>query len=114
MLAGWLVRLGRWWRNRQWTPKRLALAVLAAAFVLLYGALMHYTLFTHPGGYEGGRYLLPAIGAFSVLFWWGITALVPTHWHRPLIATVLALLVALNLCCAVNLHTFLNPLYAPR
>jgi branched-subunit amino acid transport protein AzlD len=114
MLAGWLIRLGRWWRNRQWTPKRLALAVLAAAFVLLYGALMHYTLFTHPGGYEGGRYLLPAIGAFSVLFWWGITALVPTRWHRPLIATVLALLVALNLCCAVNLHTFLNPLYAPR
>jgi uncharacterized protein (DUF2062 family) len=58
--------------------------------------------------------LLPAIGAFSVLFWWGITALVPTRWHRPLIATVLALLVALNLCCAVNLHTFLNPLYAPQ
>lgn len=114
MVVGWFVRLRRWWRKRQTTPRHIALLTLAVAFALLYGALMHYTLFTHPGGYEGGRYLLPSIGAFSVLFWWGITAIVPTRWHRPLIVIILALLIALNLCCAINLHTFLNPLYAPR
>jgi len=114
MVVGWFVRLRRWWRERQTTTRHIALLTLAGAFALLYGALMHYTLFTHPGGYEGGRYLLPAIGAFSVLFWWGIEGCVPTRWHRPIIVAVLLLLVALNVCCAINLHAFLNPLYAPR
>lgn len=113
MLIGWGKRLVNWMHNRTWTPRRQAIVLLAAAFGLLYLALMHYTLFTHPGGYEGGRYLLPSIGAFSVLFWWGLMALAPEHWQRPLIVGVLVLLFVLNLLCIANQLTFTNPLYAP-
>jgi hypothetical protein len=38
---------------------------------------------------------------------------VPERWRPALVCFVLALLLALNIGCVVNLHNFLNPLYAP-
>jgi len=62
--------------------------------------------------------MLPALGFGAALSVAGIVGkvfgCVPTRWHRPIIVAVLLLLVALNVCCAINLHAFLNPLYAPR
>jgi hypothetical protein len=95
------------------SPKHQAGAFLILGFVLLFLALMHYTLFTHPGGYEGGRYLLPSIGGFAFLFWQGLFGLVPERWRPALVCFVLALLLALNIGCVINLHNFLNSLYAP-
>jgi len=112
-LVGWLVGLGKWLGQRQWTQHHRAGLLLALGFVLLFLALMHYTLFTHPGGYEGGRYLLPSIGAFAFVFWRGLFALVPNRWRPILVAAVLAILLVLNTLCAFNLQAFLNPLYAP-
>ncbi|MCX7969206.1 MAG: hypothetical protein N3B10_12090, partial [Armatimonadetes bacterium] len=73
-IAGWLISFVKWMKHRQWTPKHQAGILLASGFILLFLALMHYTLFTHPGGYEGGRYLLPSIGAFAFIFWRGLFA----------------------------------------
>ncbi len=123
-LIGWLVRFVRWVqitsryspvavRKLHISPKHQAGAFLILGFVLLFLALMHYTLFTHPGGYEGGRYLLPSIGGFAFLFWQGLFGIVPERWRPALVCFVLALLLALNIGCVVNLHNFLNPLYAP-
>ncbi len=111
---GWLVKLVKWLKQRQWSPQHQASALLASGFILLFLALMHYTLFTHPGGYEGGRYLLPSIGAFSFLFWQGLLGIVPERWRFALVVTVLTILLALNIGCIVNLSNFLNPLYAPK
>ncbi|GBD00288.1 hypothetical protein HRbin17_02828 [bacterium HR17] len=111
-VVGWVVKLVKWLKRRQWTPRHQAGALLAAGFVLLFLALMHYTLFTHPGGYEGGRYLLPSIGAFAFLFWRGLMGLVPDRWRPALVCGVLGALLALNIGCVINLHYFLNPLYA--
>lgn len=112
-IVGWLVKLGKWLKHRQWTPQHQAGIILAFGFILLFFALMHYTLFTHPGGYEGGRYLLPSIGAFAFLFWQGLFALVPNRWRPVLVTGVLLILLAMNIGCVVNLRNFLNPLYAP-
>ena len=123
-LIGWFVRLVKWVQtasrhspvaNRQLpiTTKQQAGAILVSGFVLLFLALMHYTLFTHPGGYEGGRYLLPSIGGFAFLFWQGLFRIVPERWRSVLVCSVLALLLALNIGCVINLRNFLNPLYAP-
>jgi hypothetical protein len=123
-LIGWLVRFVRWVqitsryspvasRKLHISPKHQAGAFLILGFVLLFLALMHYTLFTHPGGYEGGRYLLPSIGGFAFLFWQGLFGIVPERWRPALVCFVLALLLALNIGCVINLHNFLNPLYAP-
>ena len=110
--VGWLIRTGQWWRERKWTSLHTAGAFLVAAFGLLLLALWHYTLFTHPGGYEGGRYLLPSIGAFAFLFWQGLFGLVPSRFRSALVLAVLTILLALNVGCVVNLSEFLNPLYA--
>ncbi len=112
-IVGWFVKLGKWLKHRQWTPQHQAGIILAFGFILLFFALMHYTLFTHPGGYEGGRYLLPSIGAFAFLFWQGLFALVPNRWRPVLVTGVLLILLAMNIGCVVNLRNFLNPLYAP-
>lgn len=112
-LVGWFVKLGKWWRQRNWTKKHQAGAFLALGFVLLFLALMHYTLFTHPGGYEGGRYLLPSIGAFAFIFWQGLFALAPKRYSPFWVVFVLTALLALNIGCVLNLRNFLNPLYAP-
>ena len=66
-----------------------------------------------PGGYEGGRYLLPSVGAFAFLFWQGLSFLVPKRWQPVIVVGVLVLLLVLNVGCIVNLTNFLNPLYAP-
>lgn len=112
-LSGWLMRFLRWVRQREWTGKNMAGLWVCSGFVLLFLALMHYTLFTHPGGYEGGRYLLPSVGAFAFLFWQGLSFLVPKRWQPVIVVGVLVLLLVLNVGCIVNLTNFLNPLYAP-
>jgi len=116
-LVGWFVRFIKWVqttnRRPRITPEHQAGGSLIVGFVLLFFALMHYTLFTHPGGYEGGRYLLPSIGGFAFLFWQGLFGIVPERWRSALVCSLLALLLALNIGCVINLRNFLNPLYAP-
>ncbi|MGQ9463297.1 MAG: hypothetical protein ACUVTP_09975 [Candidatus Fervidibacter sp.] len=112
-LSGWLMRFFKWICQREWTEKNKAGLWVCSGFVLLFLALMHYTLFTHPGGYEGGRYLLPSVGAFAFLFWQGLFFLVPKRWQPVIVVEVLVLLLVMNVGCIVNLSNFLNPLYAP-
>lgn len=87
---------------------------LAFFFGLLYAALGYYTLFKHPGFYEGGRYLLPALAATATLWTMGIAFWLPPARLR-LLAPALTLFFALwNLGCAVNVTQVLVPLYAPK
>ncbi|MFA4043280.1 MAG: hypothetical protein HZRFUVUK_000045 [Candidatus Fervidibacterota bacterium] len=113
VLFGLLVRFAQWVRNIDWSEAYSARLILSTAFLLFYLALMHYTLFTHPGGYEGGRYLLPTIYPFSVIWWSGICGLVGKKHLSALAVCFIALLLLLNLLCIGNLVYFLNPLYAP-
>jgi hypothetical protein len=113
VLFGLLVRFVQWVRNIDWSEAHSARLILSTAFLLFYLALMHYTLFTHPGGYEGGRYLLPTIYPFSVIWWSGICGLVGKKHLSALAVCFIALLLLLNLLCIGNLVCFLNPLYAP-
>ncbi|MFA4030231.1 MAG: hypothetical protein GDYSWBUE_001855 [Candidatus Fervidibacterota bacterium] len=112
-LFGLLLRFAIWLRNRDLKPHYSLQIVAAMPFALLYAALMDYTLFTHPGGYEGGRYLMPAICSFGIIFWCGISDLIGEGYRKVAIACVILLLLALNALCIGNLVTFLNPLYAP-
>jgi len=95
------------------SAQKHSLVFFAFYFLLLYAALMHYTLFTHPGGFEGGRYLLPSIGAYATLFTLGLRACLSEEAADTLSTAVGLLLVFWNIACVVNLITVLNPLYAP-
>lgn len=112
-LLGLLLRLAAWLRSRSLELHQGIQIVAAMPFALLYAALMHYTLFTHPGGYEGGRYLMPAVCSFGIIFWCGISNLLSARYRKVAICCVTLLLIMLNALCIGNLVTFLNPLYAP-
>ena len=90
------------------------IGILALFFALLYGALGAYTLFKHPGFFEGGRYLLPALPAFAALWVWGIQFWFPARAQKWLAPALIAFFVVLNVGCAVNLTQVLVPLYAPK
>ncbi len=89
------------------------LRFLALWFGLLYAALAYYTLFKHPGFFEGGRYLLPALPATAALWVWGVGAWIPRPKQRWLAPTVLVFFAVWDIACAVNLTHFLAPFYAP-
>ncbi|MCS7253228.1 MAG: hypothetical protein RMK18_07740 [Armatimonadota bacterium] len=113
-LLGLLFRFATWLYNGGgWKHHHSLQIVVAMPFVLLYLALLHYTLFTHPGGYEGGRYLMPSICSFGIIFWCGIGSLIGVRYRKVAIACITLLLVTLNALCIGNLVTFLNPIYAP-
>ncbi|MFA4016047.1 MAG: hypothetical protein RUDDFDWM_001148 [Candidatus Fervidibacterota bacterium] len=113
VLFGLLVRFAQWVRNINWSETHSAKLILSLAFLLFYFALMHYTLFTHPGGYEGGRYLLPTLYPFSIIWWSGIHSLVGKKYLSASAVCIIVLLLFLNLLCIGNLVCFLNPIYAP-
>ena len=87
---------------------------LALFFALLYAALGYYTLFKHPGFFEGGRYLLPALGAFATVWSAGVLALVPIRFARIVPLATLGFFTLWNIGCALNLTQVLIPLYAPK
>ncbi len=89
------------------------LLLLAVHFALAYAALAHFTLFQHPGGFQGGRYLYPSVAAFATLFVVGLSAVTPTRFHRWLAPSLLVLMLLWNLGCAFNLVAYLNPTHAP-
>jgi hypothetical protein len=101
-------------RTRAFNGAKSSLAYCVLFFGLLYGALFHYTLFTHPGGYEGGRYLLPTVGAYALLFISGWRAFLPQRAMRPFFGAMVCLLLVWNIGCAYNLIGVLNPLYEGR
>lgn len=90
------------------------LRLLALWFGMLYAALAAYTLFKHPGFFEGGRYLLPALPATAALWVWGIGAWIPPRAQKWLAPVLMGFFVLWNLACALNLTQFLVPFYAPR
>ncbi len=90
------------------------LRLLALHFGLLYAALAAYTLFKHPGFFEGGRYLLPALPATAALWVFGIGTWVPKSRQRWFAPVLLLFFAAWNIGCAVNLTQVLIPLYAPK
>ncbi len=87
---------------------------LALFFGLLYAALGYYTLFKHPGFFEGGRYLLPALAATATLWTAGISFWLPPARQRLLAPALMLFFVVWNVGCAVNLTQVLIPLYAPK
>lgn len=91
----------------------LGMGLLTMHFILAYTSLAHFTLFVHPGGYQGGRYLYPSVAAFSTLFALGFLSVLPQRAHRFLAPVLLVGLVLWNIFCALNLIGVLNPLYAP-
>ena len=92
----------------------LALLLMAAHFTLIYCALMHYTLFVHPGGYQAGRYLYPSVCAFGLLFVAGLLSLCPQRWHAVVAVTLSVALLFWNIACIINLKWFLIPFYGHR
>jgi hypothetical protein len=102
-----------WLRHNEWSQQvKKPLAWMLLFFGLLYTALVHYTLFTHPGGYEGGRYLLPTIAAYATLFVAGWRMLLPERISKFFYLAVAGLLLLWDIGCAVNLVTVLNRIYA--
>ncbi|MCS7265729.1 MAG: hypothetical protein NZ805_12945 [Armatimonadetes bacterium] len=110
-ISGWLISFVKWLKHRQWTHQHQVGILLSSGFILLFLALMHYTLFTHPGGYEGGRYLLPSVGAFAFIFGHGLFIILPNRYRPASVIALMAILLALNIGCIFNLSEFLNPLY---
>jgi len=88
-----------------------SLLLLAAHFTLIYLALMHYTLFVHPGGYQAGRYLYPSVCAFGLLFVAGLLSLCPQRWHAIATIALSVVLLCWNVACIINLKWFLIPFY---
>lgn len=89
----------------------LALWLVSAHFALIYFALMHYTLFVHPGGYQAGRYLYPSVCAFGLLFVAGLLSLCPQRWHALAGIALSGALLCWNVACIINLKWFLIPFY---
>ncbi len=101
-------------KKASYSPQQItSLILLAADFLLAYAALAQYTLFVHPGGFQGGRYLYPSVAAFSTLFAVGLCQILPHRLHRWIAPTLLAGLLLWNVFCALNLIGYLNPTYAP-
>ncbi len=90
------------------------LRLLALFFGLLYAALAAYTLFKHPGFFEGGRYLLPALPATAALWVFGMGFWIPRPKQKWLAPALLLFFTLWNIGCAVNLTQVLVPLYAPN
>ena len=116
-IAAGLGLLWVWLRSRR-RPlydrrQHFALLLAAALFGLLYAALAHYTLFVHPGGFQGGRYLMPAVAPFALLFSNGLLSPLPPKLRPWLVGLIAVLLVLWNLACMANITGYLNPLYAP-
>ncbi len=88
-----------------------ALLLVLAHFTLIYLALMHYTLFVHPGGYQAGRYLYPSVCAFGLLFVAGLLSLCPPRWHTTATIALSVALLCWNVACIINLKWFLIPFY---
>ncbi|MCS6860316.1 MAG: hypothetical protein NZT92_08370 [Abditibacteriales bacterium] len=88
-----------------------SLLLVVAHFALIYFALMHYTLFVHPGGYQAGRYLYPSVCALGLLFVAGLLALCPQRWHAVVTIALSMVLLCWNVACLVNLKWFLIPFY---
>jgi len=117
--------LGNMWNA--WSLRRARLMGLLFStwvhFGLYAAALFYSTLFIHPGGFQGGRYLLPGIGGLSLFFCVGIIWSVQIRVkHRinllPRVAAamciaMLALLALWNVACIINNLQFLNPVYSP-
>lgn len=105
-----------------WTPRHRADSLMYVHFALYFFALMYSTLFIHPGGYQGGRYLLPSIAAFSVLmlapwsFWQHARGPHESRRASMIRLTIPLLfvlpLILLNFMCIQNLLRFLIPVYA--
>lgn len=114
-LTGLVVLVVRTVRGRRdgSCPPVGGLALLGTHFLMAYAALGHYTLFVHPGGYQGGRYLYASVAAFGTLSAVGLASLLPQRWHRWLAPALLVGLLLWNFFCALNLIGYLNPLYAP-
>lgn len=108
-----------WLARREWRAPRLtrsqqyALGLAAGLFTLQWLALLHFTLFVHPGGYRGGRYLLPAVASWALLFAVGLLGPLAARWRPWVIGGVTALLLVWNLGCMANQVGVLNPTYAP-
>jgi hypothetical protein len=85
-------------------------------------ALMYSTLFIHPGGFQGGRYLLPSVCALAIFFqlpWFVLGSYFPGermryagHYMVFLILVSPFLLILWNVTCIKNLIGFLIPVYS--
>ena len=110
---GLLVGLGRlahaWWQGRPGEPREgpalecsqaAGLVCLAAAVVLLYGAMIYFgTMFQ----LTQARYVFPAAPAAALLALWGLRALLPRPLLRPAAALTLAALAGYTLLLLTRL-----------
>ncbi len=110
-LIAWFVRARR--EAGPLRPQQFALLLAVVSFALLYGALAHFTLFVHPGGFQGGRYLLPGVSSFALLFATGLLSPLPSRLRPWVIAGIVVMMLVWNAGCMANLVGYLNPRYAP-
>jgi 4-amino-4-deoxy-L-arabinose transferase-like glycosyltransferase len=83
-------------------------------FVLNWLACLAVALFQHWGWHEGGRYLVAALGGFSVLLATGWRSLAGERALKSLAIFWIIALVALNSLTLYWLLSYLNPTFGPK
>jgi hypothetical protein len=92
---------------------RIALWAPLAAVGINWLACVTIALFKHWGWHEGGRYLLPSLGALGIVLALGWSGLVGINRLRFIFAAWCVALVVLNGVAIYYLVTYLNPKYGP-
>lgn len=79
-----------------------AFGVLLSVVVLLVGFVFTLAVQLPPHGLPQGRYALPEVIPYAIVFYVGLRALVPRGLHRGFTVVLLASLVAFNLYCLLG------------
>ncbi len=110
-LVGALVLLIRWLRSEDSRAQGLVLGMLMVAAFVTFAAVLRNAMYTNPGRFEGGRYLLPAVAGYVPLLAIGPLAL-PRGWRRGLWIGAVGVLILMNIISAWEMFTYLVPTFA--
>ncbi len=91
----------------------MALWAPVAALFINWLACVTIALFEHWGWHEGGRYLLPSLGALSIVLALGWRGLLGAARLRFVFGVWCIAMVSLNAVAIYWLLTYLNPTFGP-
>jgi hypothetical protein len=92
---------------------RMALWAPLAALGINWLACVTIAVFKHWGWHEGGRYLLPSLGALGIVLALGWSGLLGINRLRHVFGAWCVALLVLNGVAIYYLVTYLNPKYGP-